>query len=142
MIVMKFGGTSVEGATAISHAAEIVKGRLGQKPVVVVSAMAKVTDQLLAMAKAAGAGDRDAAQRLCRSLQERHYNTAGELLGTARFTQFHAQVEESFQALNELLRGIAAVGELAPRTTDNVAAYGEMLSSVLVTEAFVANGLD
>ena len=104
--------------------------------------MAKVTDQLLAMAKAAGAGDRDTAQRLCRSLQERHYNTAGELLGTARFTRFHAQLEESFQALDELLRGIAAVGELTPRTTDNVAAYGEMLSSVLVTEAFVANGLD
>jgi aspartate kinase len=142
MIVMKFGGTSVEDATAISRAAEIVKGRMEQKPVVVVSAMAKVTDQLLAMAKAAGAGDRDTAQRLCRSLQERHYNTAGELLGTARFTQFHAQLEESFLALNELLRGIAAVGELTPRTTDNVAAYGEMLSSVLVTEAFVANGLD
>jgi aspartate kinase len=57
MIVMKFGGTSVEDATAISRAAESVKGRLGQKPVVVVSAMAKVTDQLLVMAKAAGAGD-------------------------------------------------------------------------------------
>src|SRR6185437_2715757 len=142
MIVMKFGGTSVEDATAISRAAEIVKGRMEQKPVVVVSAMAKVTDQLLAMAKAAGAGDRDTAQRLCRSLQERHYNTAGELLGTARFTQFHAQLEESFQALDELLRGIAAVGELTPRTTDNVAAYGEMLSNVLVTEAFVAMGLD
>ena len=142
MIVMKFGGTSVEDATAISRAAEIVKGRVGQKPVVVVSAMAKVTDQLLAMAKAAGAGDRDTAQRLCRSLQERHYNTAGELLGTARFTQFHAQLEESFQALNELLRGIAAVGELTPRTTDNVAAYGEMLSSVWLPKLSWRMGLD
>ena len=55
MIVMKFGGTSVQDAKAIERAGAIVKGRLEQKPVVVVSAMAKVTDQLLAMARAAGA---------------------------------------------------------------------------------------
>jgi aspartate kinase len=142
MIVMKFGGTSVEDAKAILRVAEIVKGRASQKPVVVVSAMAKVTDQLLAMAKAAGGGDRNTARRLCRSLQERHYNTAGELLGTARFTEFHSQLEEYFQSLDELLRGIIAVGELTPRTTDNVAAYGEILSSKLVTEAFLMQGLD
>ncbi len=90
MIVMKFGGTSVQDAQAIDRAAAIVKERLPQKPVVVVSAMAKVTDQLLAMARAAGAGDRDTALKLCRQLQERHYNTAGELLGTGLFTNFHA----------------------------------------------------
>ena len=54
MIVMKFGGTSVQDANAIERAATIVKGRLAQKPVVVVSAMSKVTDQLLAMARAGG----------------------------------------------------------------------------------------
>ncbi len=61
MIVMKFGGTSVEDAKAIERSAAIVKGRLEHKPAVVVSAMAKVTDQLLAMARAAGAGDRKTA---------------------------------------------------------------------------------
>jgi len=76
MIVMKFGGTSVEDARAIERSAGIVKGRLEHKPAVVVSAMAKVTDQLLAMARAAGAGDRKTALKLCRVLQERHYNTA------------------------------------------------------------------
>ena len=90
MIVMKFGGTSVQDAKAIERAAAIVKGRLEQKPVVVVSAMAKVTDQLLAMARAAGAGDRKTALKLCRALQERHYNTAGELLGTALSRNFTA----------------------------------------------------
>jgi aspartate kinase len=142
MIVMKFGGTSVEDAKAILRAGEIVQQRAPQKPVVVVSAMAKVTDQLLAMARAAGSGDRNTAQRLCRSLQERHYNTASELLGTARFTEFHSQLEGYFQALDELLRGIAAVGELTPRTTDLVASYGEVLSSTLVTESFLNQGLD
>src|SRR5215470_1881517 len=76
MIVMKFGGTSVQDANAIERAGTIVKGRLGQKPVVVVSAMAKVTDQLLTMARAAGNGDRKTALHLSRALRERHYNTA------------------------------------------------------------------
>jgi len=142
MIVMKFGGTSVEDAEAIERAAAIVKGRQAQKPVVVVSAMAKVTDQLLAMARAAGAGDRKTALKLCRALQERHYNTAGELLGTALFTQFHSDLGVDFEALDELLRGIAAVGELTPRTTDHVAAFGEMLSSKIVTAAFSAHGIE
>ncbi len=55
-VVMKFGGTSVEDDAAINRTAKIVQGRLarGQQPVVVISAMAKVTDQLVAAAKAAG----------------------------------------------------------------------------------------
>jgi aspartate kinase len=142
MIVMKFGGTSVQDAQAIERAAAIVKGRLSQKPVVVVSAMAKVTDQLLAMARAAGEGDRKTALKLCRALQERHYNTAGELLGTALFTQFHGDLGADFENLDELLRGIAAVGELTPRTTDHVAAFGEMLSSKIVAAAFSALGVE
>jgi aspartate kinase len=141
-IVMKFGGTSVQDANAIARAAIIVKGRLAEKPVVVVSAMAKVTDQLLTMARAAGAGDRKSALELSRGLRERHYTTAGELLGTGVFTSFHSELEAAFEALDELLRGIAAVGELTPRTTDHVAAYGEILSSKIIAAAFSAKGLD
>src|SRR6202030_1810410 len=142
MIVMKFGGTSVEDARAIDRVACIAQGRLAQKPVVVVSAMAKVTDTLLTMARAAGAGERKAALKLCRSLQERHYNTASELLGTALFTEFHSELGSDFEALDELLRGISAVGEITPRTTDHVAAFGEMLSSKIVGAAFAARGLN
>lgn len=141
MIVMKFGGTSVQGSEAIARAAEIVKGRLGQKPVVVVSAMAKVTDELLTMARAAGAGDGKTALQRSRALRERHYTVTGELLGTAIFTQLHSELEAEFEALDELLRGISAVGELTPRTTDHVAAYGELLSSKICAAAFSAHGL-
>ncbi len=142
MIVIKFGGTSVQDSKAIERAAGIVKGRLKDNPVVVVSAMAKVTDQLLTMARAAGNGDRETALDLSRKLRERHYTTAGELLGTGLFTQFHSELEISFEALDELLRGIAAVGELTPRTSDHVAAYGELLSSKICAAAFSAASLD
>ena len=139
---MKFGGTSVGDAKAIGRVVEIVRGRLAQWPVVVVSAMARVTDQLLHMAWAAGNGDRKTALTLARELRERHYNTAGELLGTALFTQFHGDLGTEFEDLEELLRGISAVGELTPRTTDNVASFGEVLSSKLVTAALSAHGIE
>jgi aspartate kinase len=141
-VVMKFGGTSVGDANAILRVCEIVRGRLPQRPVVVVSAMAKVTDQLLKMGRAAGSGDRKTALTLARELRERHYNTAGELLGTALFTQFHSDLGTEFEELEELLRGISAVGELTPRTTDHVASFGEVLSSKLVAAAMSAHGIE
>jgi aspartate kinase len=141
MIVMKFGGTSVEDAAAIDRAACIVRERVLEKPMVVVSALAKVTDQLLAMARAAGAGDRDKAIQLSRALRERHYTVAGELLGTGVFTQFHSELEADFDGLDELLRGLSAVGELTPRTSDNVASFGERISSKIVAAAFAARDL-
>jgi aspartate kinase len=141
MIVMKFGGTSVQDAKAIERVAHIVQGRLADRPVVVVSAMAKVTDSLLAMGKAAGSGDRKTALKMARSLRERHYDTAGELLGTALFTEFHGDLGADFEDLDELLRGIGAVGEITPRTYDYVASFGEVLSSKIVAAAFSARGL-
>jgi len=142
MIVMKFGGTSVQDAAAIDRVAAIVKSRLALKPIVVVSALAKVTDQLLAAARAAGNGDRKTALDLSRALRERHYTTVGELLGTGVFTTIHSDLEASFDALDELLRGIVAVGELTPRTTDQVAAQGELLSSRIAVAAFAARAID
>jgi aspartate kinase len=141
MIVMKFGGTSVEDATAIDRAATIVAGRRERLPVVVVSAMSKVTDQLLAAGKAAGEGDREKALEVSRALRERHYSTAGELLGTGLFTQFHSELEAEFDTLDEVLRGIAAVQELTPRTTDLVASFGERISSRMVAAAFTVRDL-
>jgi aspartate kinase len=138
---MKFGGTSVENAEAIERAARIVASRLPEGPVVVVSALARVTDQLLAMGRAAGAGDRETALEMSRAVRQRHYDTAGELLGTGLFTQFHAELEAEYDALDELLRGIAAVGELTPRTTDNILGFGERVSSKIVSSAFSARGL-
>ena len=142
MIVMKFGGTSVQDAEAIDRVAAITRERLPENPVVVVSALAKMTDQLLSMATAAGAGNREHALELSLGARERHFNTASDLLGTGRFAQIHAELEEEFNALDELLRGVVAVGELTPRTTDNIAGFGERVSSRIVTAAFSCRGLN
>lgn len=142
MIVMKFGGTSVQDAQAIDRVAAIVRERLKEKPVVVVSALAKITDQLLAMATAAGTGDRTKALELSRGARERHYNTAVDLLGTHAFEQIAPELEADFNSLDELLRGVVAVGELTARTTDTIAGFGERVSSKIAASAFSQRGID
>jgi aspartate kinase len=141
MIVMKFGGTSVMDAAAIDRTAQIVKGRLARRPVVVVSAMSRVTDALLAAGKYAGEGQRDKALELARGLRERHHSTAKELVSSAQYEQLGAEIEHEFDTLDELLKGIVAVGELSPRSSDYVVSYGERLNSKIVTEAYRARGI-
>ena len=80
MIVMKFGGTSVGGSEAIARTVEIIRGRLGKKPVVVVSAMTKITDLLYRIADAAASKDLRGVEENVRDLRERHIATAEQLL--------------------------------------------------------------
>jgi aspartate kinase len=146
IVVMKFGGTSVEDATAIQRTAAIVAGRAkkGLSPVVVVSAMSKVTDQLLACAAAAyaGRGDKDVALEISGRLRTRHIDTASQLASGDRLAAVHATIHTHFDSLDELLHGIAALGELTPRTSDLVVSFGERLSSVMVAAAFAEQGLN
>jgi aspartate kinase len=140
---MKFGGTSVEDAQAMTRTANIVRGRRerGLEAVVVVSAMAKVTDLLLSAAAAAGRGDKAGALAIGARLRHRHIDTAMALLEEERFTRLQAILHQEFDALDDLLRGIAAVGELTPRTNDLVVSFGERLSSRMMAEAFEQLGL-
>ncbi len=114
LVVMKFGGTSVEDAAAIGRTAAIVAGRVanGKSPVVVVSAMAKVTDQLLRAAAAASDGDRTGALAISSRLRARHRDTAAELVKhkTASAALIRL-IDEKFDALDEVLRGL--VGDSA-----------------------------
>src|SRR5580700_6400458 len=118
MIVMKFGGTSVESRKAMERVAKIVQERLDRHPVVVVSAMGKTTNKLLAIATAAVKGDRDQAIAALDEMRDFHLReSAGLPVGAA--------IEKHFEELAELLQGFAVMGELTPRATDAIAAYGE-----------------
>jgi aspartate kinase len=141
---MKFGGTSVEDAKAMERTAAIVAGRRkkGLDAVVVVSAMAKVTDQLLAAAAAAGRGDKAGALAMSSRLRHRHIDTASDLLKDGGVAEMHQAIHAELDALDDLLRGIAAVGELTARTNDLVVSFGERLSSRMVAAAFAQRGLD
>jgi aspartate kinase len=146
IVVMKFGGTSVEDAAAILRTANIVEGRVakGLRPVVIVSAMAKVTDQLLACAAAAlaGRGDREGAVEIAVRLRARHLQAANDLVNGERLSALQLDINRAFDGLEELVRGIAVVGELTARTSDLIVSFGERLSSVMVTAAFAERGLN
>ncbi len=145
LVVMKFGGTSVEDAVAIDRTAAIVAGRVaaGKSPVVVVSALAKVTDQLLRAAAAASQGDRAGALAISSRLRARHRDTtAGLVKDPAVCAELTNWIERKFDSLDEVLRGLAAILELTPRVSDQIVSYGERLSSRMVAAAFRERGID
>ena len=134
MIVMKFGGSSVESAAAITRVAGIVKDRLDQQPVVVVSAMGKTTNRLLEIAAQAIAGNRADALALLTALEKFHLAEspadAAELI-TSHFHELTAVVEE-----------LAELKEFPPQYIDLVSSYGERLSSQIVALTFRHLGMD
>jgi aspartate kinase len=134
MIVMKFGGTSVESAAAIERVAGIVHDRLARHPVVVVSAMGKTTNKLLAIAGAAVEGERVQALELLEELRAYHAREAAGI-------SVDGEIAGHFEELAELIKGIAVMGELTPRATDAVSAFGERLSSLIVTAHFRRLGI-
>lgn len=131
MIVMKFGGTSVESAAAIERVAGIVRARAPQRPVVVVSAMGKTTNRLLAIANHAVHGRRDEALRELLSLRDFHL----------RESAMERTVDEHFQELSELTKGLTILGELTPRSIDAISSFGERLSSLIVANHFQKLGM-
>jgi aspartate kinase len=133
MIVMKFGGSSVESAKAIQRVACIVRNHLNQQPVVVVSAMGKTTDRLLAIARLTASGDQPAAEREMDKLLQFHLNEAPAL---------HNEIRAHFAELSQVLGQIAATGAVTPPLTDAVSSFGERLSSLIVTAAFRHAGID
>ncbi|HUK46052.1 MAG TPA: hypothetical protein VLW06_00605, partial [Terriglobales bacterium] len=142
MIVMKFGGTSVESAEAIERVAEIVSTRRQQSPIVVVSAMAKVTDQLVAIGQQATSGNSETALEAVQSLRERHFKTADELLGTKRAASLRPKLAGHLSELEKFVNGLAAVKELTPRGSDYLLSFGELLSSLIVADSFTIRGLN
>ncbi len=145
LVVMKFGGTSVEDPAAIGRTAAIVAGRAaqGKQPVVVVSALAKVTDQLLRAAAAASTGDRTGALAISSRLRSRHRDTAAALVKVpADAAALQNLIDQKFDSLDEILRGLAAILELTPRISDLIVSYGERISSRIVAAAFREREID
>jgi len=134
MIVMKFGGTSVESAEAMGRVAEIVRARLDRHPVVVVSAMGKTTNQLLAIGAAAVSGRREEALGSLAAMRAFHLAEAAGL-------GVNEEIDAQFHELAELVKGLAVMGELTARATDAISSYGERISSVIVAAFFRHAGM-
>lgn len=151
MVVMKFGGTSVADQAAIERLIAIVRaqrqadaqedGRDARGPVVVVSALAKVTDRLLGVAASAGAGDIEGARTNLRELRQRHHVVAGVVSDAVAREQLVAFLDQQFDELERIVHALGVLQEVSPRWLDAIAATGEILSSRLVAAALSAQGL-
>ena len=138
MIIMKFGGTSVEDAAAIKNITAIVRKEIPRRPVVIVSACAGVTNQLLKTAALASKGKKDDALQNVAAIEGRHKNIAKELFDadTAKFLFKHIAVFA--EELAALVNGVVILGELTPRSLDTFASYGERMSSFIIHHYFEA----
>jgi aspartate kinase len=142
MIVMKFGGTSVEDAAAIRRLVSIVKQYLNRQPLVVVSAMAKVTNGLLECAHLAARGELDKAQANLESIAARHFTATTELAGSEDDKDVTlAALQQRFAEIKAMLEEIAQAAEWTPRFSDAISANGELLSSLIVALALRAAGV-
>jgi aspartate kinase len=74
-------------------------------------------------------------------LRERHCATAKELVDAADYVWLGAEIAREFDLLDEFLKGVAAVGELSPRSSDYVVSFGERLNSRIVSAAYQARGI-
>jgi aspartate kinase len=137
VIVCKFGGTSVADPEAIRRLVEIIRGRMGERPVVVVSALAGVTDSLLVLAEPVQAGRGEALDAALDRLLEQHESTAQALPGGEAALE---PLRADMAALASALRG--ALGRrLRPAEADRLAGCGEMWSSRIVAAAMDGAGL-
>jgi aspartokinase/homoserine dehydrogenase 1 len=148
MIVHKFGGTSVGSAERFASVADIISQHhlqpLGDscESVVVVSAMSKVTSQLVAGARAAAEGRDTAYREIKAALLQRHLEVVDSLLNqTAERLEVGGFIEDRLHELERLYRSIAVLGELTARGLDVVCSFGEQLSVHILAAVLRERGL-
>src|SRR6266508_6254485 len=143
MIIVKFGGTSVGDAQRVANAIDIVAERKAQFPIVVVSALAGVTNDLVAASEAARACDIDRVNQIIAAVRQRHEDVAMRLVQQKFdfFGSFIKQLDKQIDQIHTILRGIALLGEITARAKDKVLGLGEKLSSVLFAYSMMMRAL-
>jgi len=143
MIVHKFGGTSVGSAERFASAAGIILDNHQKSgAVVVVSAMSKVTNQLIAGARAAAEGQDVVYRQIKAELLDRHLKVVETLLQTSqeRF-DVGGLIEDRLHELERFYRSIAMLGEVTPRGYDAVTSFGEQLSANILAAVLRKRGV-
>lgn len=143
MIVIKFGGTSVGDADRVANAIDIVAERRHLRPVVVVSALAGVTNDLVAASEAACAQKPDQVREIISRVRARHEDVALRLVQQKSdfLESFIRQLDKQIDEIDTILRGIALLGEITMRARDKVMSIGEKLSSVLFAYTMMMRAL-
>ncbi|MFN6964284.1 MAG: lysine-sensitive aspartokinase 3 [Pyrinomonadaceae bacterium] len=138
---MKFGGTSVGDVAAFERVTGIVSSQTGRRPVVVVSAMTKVTDALLGAFETAKSGDAASAFASLVPHFERHLDVAEQFLPPTGNNPFLTEFNYAREELEDLLTRVSRRSLPLSMLKDAVVSYGEQLSSRLLTEVLRSRGV-
>lgn len=138
---MKFGGTSVGDVAAFERVFQIVSAQSTKKPVVVVSAMTKVTDALLAAFETAKKGEFADAFLSLEPHFERHAAVSRHFIADGRPNAFGGELELARGELSDLLMRVSRRSLPLSMLKDAIVSYGEQLSSRLLAEVLKAKGI-
>lgn len=138
---MKFGGTSVGDVAAFERVFYVVSTQIEKRPAVVVSAMTKVTDALLAAFDIAKKGDADAAFVSLEPHFERHVEVSKHFIPDGTSNLFDKELQFAREELEDLLLRTSRRSLPLPMLKDAVVSYGEQLSSRLLAEVLKAKGV-
>ncbi|MGZ3852059.1 MAG: bifunctional aspartate kinase/homoserine dehydrogenase I [Flavisolibacter sp.] len=140
MQVLKFGGTSVANSQNIKKVKDILQFKKGEKTVVVVSALAGVTDELLKCGTIASAGDTSYKESL-QKIIERHLTVVKELLPLTNQSGVLSFVMQQFNEVEDICNGIFLLNDFTDRTKDRLLSYGELISSRIISSFLASDGL-
>jgi aspartate kinase len=131
MVVFKFGGTSVQDAPAMEQVFKICSKHLNGGLVLVSSAMAGVTNQLVALTDAIQEAQRAHADRILDSLEKQHSAVIENIPQQAR-SQALEGISTVFSDIRTLVKGSFLLGECSARVSDAIWASGELLSTAIL----------
>ncbi|MGB7202967.1 MAG: lysine-sensitive aspartokinase 3 [Pyrinomonadaceae bacterium] len=138
---MKVGGTSVGDVAAFERVIHVVSSQIERRPVVVVSAMTKVTDALLAAFDTAKKGDFAAAVASLEPHFDRHVEVANHFIAEGSSNLFDAELQFARDELSDLLMRASRRSLPLAMLKDAIVSYGEQLSSRLLSEVLKARGV-
>jgi len=140
--VFKFGGTSLGSAERIAGAAQIVRQQSSRSQVVVVvSAMAGVTEDLIRAAGAASRHETEVWQRLGERIDQKHLDTCQELLAGEELARAEAAVSAASSTFTDFCSGFSLVNEVTPRSLDSLSSLGELMMATLLAAVLRQLGL-
>ena len=139
---MKFGGTSVGDVAAFERVFQVVSTQIEKRPVVVVSAMTKVTDALLAAFEMAKKGEPSEAFASLEPHFIRHEQVANHFIQEDSRIVVSGELKFAREELSDLLIRVSRRSLPLSMLKDAVVSYGEQLSSRLLAEVLKATGVN
>lgn len=130
MIIMKFGGSSIKDVSAMKRVAKIVESKITQQPLVVLSALGGVTDQLIQAHRMTLAGEKERASQIADELVHRHRTMAKALIPSGVILeQLNNYLDSEFRKLQTFLKVTEAIKVESSEVYNSLIGIGELLSS-------------